>query len=178
MPLPLASAAGLLLMGFVGLVPAQAQSIREECSQKYQAAKAGDMLNGRSWTQFFSQCAHDARVGSSGTPTPEAVAAGTPAAPAAPAAPANPLKPATPPAAPKTPPVPAVPAAPAAAPSAAVFPSAISAKYQAEKPAKARMHTCLDQYNANKETNANGGLKWIITGGGYYSECNKRLKGM
>ena len=36
------------------------------------------------------------------------------------------------------------------------------------------MHTCLDQYNANK---ANGGLNWIQKGGGYYSECNKRLKG-
>jgi hypothetical protein len=37
--------------------------------------------------------------------------------------------------------------------------------------------TCLDQYNANKATNANGGLKWIQKGGGYYSECNKQLKG-
>jgi hypothetical protein len=24
---------------------------------------------------------------------------------------------------------------------------------------------------------ANGGLKWSVKGGGYYSECNKRLKG-
>jgi hypothetical protein len=39
------------------------------------------------------------------------------------------------------------------------------------------MHTCLDQYHANKANNANGGLKWIVKGGGYYSECNKRLKG-
>ena len=38
------------------------------------------------------------------------------------------------------------------------------------------MHKCLDQYNANKATNTNGGLKWIMKGGGYYSECNKRLK--
>jgi hypothetical protein len=29
----------------------------------------------------------------------------------------------------------------------------------------------------NKATNANGGLKWIQKGGGYYSECNKQLKG-
>ena len=41
---------------------------------------------------------------------------------------------------------------------------------------KARMHTCLDQYNANKANNGNGGLNWIQKGGGYYSECNKRLK--
>jgi hypothetical protein len=28
----------------------------------------------------------------------------------------------------------------------------------------------------NKASNGNGGLKWIQKGGGYYSECNKRLK--
>jgi hypothetical protein len=39
------------------------------------------------------------------------------------------------------------------------------------------MHTCVDQYNANKAGNANGGLKWIQKGGGYYSECTKKLKG-
>lgn len=39
------------------------------------------------------------------------------------------------------------------------------------------MHTCLDQYHANKAGGGNGGLKWIQKGGGYYSECNKRLKG-
>jgi hypothetical protein len=39
------------------------------------------------------------------------------------------------------------------------------------------MHTCLDQYKANKASNGNGGLKWIQKGGGYYSECNKRLGG-
>ena len=39
------------------------------------------------------------------------------------------------------------------------------------------MHTCLDQYNTNKTNNGNAGLKWIEKGGGYYSECNKRLKG-
>ena len=69
---------------------------------------------------------------------------------------------------------------PAAAPAAvgnAVFPSAVNPKYSKESAGKARMHTCVDQYNANKATNANGGLKWIQKGGGYYSECTKRLKG-
>jgi hypothetical protein len=70
----------------------------------------------------------------------------------------------------------AAPAAPKA-PGNAVFPTAVSPKYTNESPGKARMHTCLDQYNANKATNANGGLKWIQRGGGYYSECNKQLKG-
>jgi hypothetical protein len=59
----------------------------------------------------------------------------------------------------------------------ATFPSAVSPKYSSESAGKARMHTCLDQYNANKATNGNGGLKWIQKGGGYYSECNKHLKG-
>jgi hypothetical protein len=57
------------------------------------------------------------------------------------------------------------------------FPQAISPKYASEPAGKARMHTCLDQYRANKETNKNAGLRWIAKGGGYYSECNKRLKG-
>jgi hypothetical protein len=67
---------------------------------------------------------------------------------------------------------------PAAAPRGnAVFPSAVSSKYSSESAGKARMHTCLDQYRANKESGGNGGLRWIQKGGGYYSECNKRLKG-
>jgi flavin-binding protein dodecin len=70
------------------------------------------------------------------------------------------------------------PAKPAATTSTtAVFPTAVSSKYASEKAGRARMHTCLDQYNANKAKDANGGLKWIEKGGGYYSECNKRLKG-
>ena len=71
-------------------------------------------------------------------------------------------------------------AAPAPAPAAtgyAVFPHAIDSKYSKDSPGKGRMETCLDQYKANKANNGNGGLKWIEKGGGYYSECNKRLKG-
>jgi len=58
---------------------------------------------------------------------------------------------------------------------AAVFPSAVSPKYANQSAGKARMHTCLDQYKANKTANGNNGFKWIQKGGGYYSECNKRL---
>ncbi|MBV1831209.1 hypothetical protein HNW77_08805 [Komagataeibacter sp. AV436] len=67
-------------------------------------------------------------------------------------------------------------AAPEAATSA-VMPTAIAEKYSKEAAGTARMHTCLDQYNANKATNANAGLRWIQKGGGYYSLCNARLKG-
>jgi hypothetical protein len=59
----------------------------------------------------------------------------------------------------------------------AVFPSTIAPKYSGEKPDKARTLTCADQFNANKATNANDGLKWIEKSGGYYSECVSRLKG-
>jgi hypothetical protein len=142
--------------------PGSAQSVRKECSEKYQAAKAAGTLNGQAWPQFYSQCAAEAK-GSAAAPAaaPAATPATPAAAPAAPAA-ANPLKP-----------------KPAAAPTAvgsAVFPSAVSSAYASEKPGKARMKTCLDQYNANKATNGNGGLKWIQKGGGYYSQCNARLK--
>ncbi|MBA8876643.1 hypothetical protein [Phyllobacterium myrsinacearum] len=58
-----------------------------------------------------------------------------------------------------------------------VFPSVVSSKFAAEKPAKARMHTCLEQYHINKDNNALGGMRWIEKGGGYYKLCNDKLKG-
>ena len=39
---------------------------------------------------------------------------------------------------------------------------------------KARMLTCRDQYRANKDAGVTE-PKWTLEGGGYYSECNKRL---
>ena len=135
-------------------VPAQALT-SQECSAKYQAAKTAGTLNGQKWNDFRkAQCGADA----------------TPAAAPAAAAPAAPT--------PKT--AAKKEAAPAPAPVAtgnATFPSAVDPKYSSLSAGKQRFKTCDDQYNANKATNANGGLKWIQKGGGYYSECNKRLKG-
>ena len=133
---------------FVVAAPAQALT-SQECSAKYQAAKKDGSLGTQKWNDFRkAQCGADA--------TPAAAAP-------APAAPAKEAK---------------KEAAPAAAPSGpAVFPTAVNPKYSKESEGKARMHTCVDQYNANKTSNANGGMKWIEKGGGYYSECNKRLKG-
>jgi len=155
----------------------QADSVRSECSAKYQAAKTAGTLNGLSWNKFYSQCAAEAKAGDT-QPSAAAPPAATPAAPppvipsAAPAAP--------PPAAPKKT-VTAPPPAPAAPEPVAtgnvVFPSAVSPQYSNLTPGKARFKTCDDQYRANKATNGNGGLKWIMKGGGYYSECNKKLKG-
>jgi hypothetical protein len=138
---------------FAATSPAQALST-QECSAKYQAAKSAGTLNGQKWNDF-----RKAECGADATPA---------AAPAAPAAEAKPA------AAPK--PAAAAPAAPVPVGNA-VFPSALDPKYAKESAGKGRMHTCVDQYNANKASNGNGGLKWIQKGGGYYSECNKKLKG-
>jgi hypothetical protein len=134
----------------------------QECSAKYQAAKTAGTLNGQKWNDFRkAECGSDAAAAPAATPA---------AAPAAPKeAAAKPKKEAAPPAAPAA--APAVPAGPA------VYPSAVDPKYSKETAGKGRMHTCVDQYNANKAANANGGMKWIEKGGGYYSECNKKLKG-
>jgi hypothetical protein len=63
----------------------------------------------------------------------------------------------------------------AAPPKSSVFPSMVAPKYRQEPAAKGRLHTCRDQYQANKAANANGGLRWIQKGGGYYSACLKAL---
>jgi hypothetical protein len=151
----------IAVSGFAALVasaPAHALTM-QECSAKYKAAKADGSLNGQKWNDFRkAQCSADA----------------TPAA--APAAP--PVVAAPPPAAPKEAKREAAPAAAPAAPSGpAVFPNAVDPKYSQLSAGKQRFKTCDDQYRANKATGGNGGLKWIQKGGGYYSECNKHLKG-
>jgi hypothetical protein len=59
----------------------------------------------------------------------------------------------------------------------AAYPSAVNSNYANESPGKARMHTCLDAYNAAKASGTLGGAKWIQKSGGFYSACNARLKG-
>jgi hypothetical protein len=134
----------------------------QECSAKYQAAKTAGTLGGQKWNDFRkAQCGADATA----APTAAAPAAAAPAA-----APKEAAK--------KESKTEAKEAAAPAAPSGpAVYPNAVDSKYSKETAGKARMHTCVDQYNANKTSNANGGLKWIQKGGGYYSECSKKLKG-
>jgi len=144
---------------FAATVPAQALTT-QECSAKYQEAKKAGTLNGQKWNDFRkAECSADAAA------APTAAPAAAPAAPAAPkTAEAKPKKE-------------AAPAAAAMPVGNAVFPSALDPKYAKETAGKGRMHTCVDQYNANKATNGNGGMKWIQKGGGYYSECNRKLKG-
>jgi hypothetical protein len=156
-----ALAAGLFALagGFTlqASTPALALTMKE-CSTKYQAAKTGNTLNGQSWNDFRkTQCGD-----------------GAAATPAAAPAPANPMKPAT-----TTATAPAAPKPMAAPAGNAVFPSKVDPKYSQLSAGKQRFKTCNDQYNANKagNGNGNGGLKWIQKGGGYYSQCNARLKG-
>jgi hypothetical protein len=127
------------------------------CRAEWRANKAANQAKGITEKAYVAQC----RSGSSPAQTTTAPPASAPApVPSSPAAQTRPK--------------------PSAAPAAvgnAVFPSAVSGKYSSESAGKARFHTCLDQYRANKANGGNGGLKWIEKGDGYYSECNKRLKG-
>ena len=134
---------------FVATAPAQALTT-QECSAKYQAAKKDGSLGTMKWNDFRkAQCGADATAAApAAAPAATTGTAKSTAAPAAPAPVGN-----------------------------AMYPNAVDPKYSKETAGKGRMHTCVDQYNANKTTNGNGGMKWIEKGGGYYSECNKRLKG-
>ena len=127
--------------------PAQALTM-QDCSTQYKAAQAAGSVAGKSWNEFRkAECATPANAAVEPAPSPKA------AKPVA--------KPAT--------------AAAVDATGNAVFPKKVAAKYVGEPAGRARMHTCLDQYNLNKTNNGNGDLTWSVKGGGYYSECNKRL---
>ena len=147
--------------------PSQALSMKE-CSAKYRAARSAGTLGGLSWNEFRrAQCAAGAQA--------------APTAKQAPAAGTNPgwfggktaqqqqQQPSggtnwwggT----------------PKYSFGSAVFPQGISPKYAGMSAGKARMRTCLDQYRVNKTSGGNANLKWIQRGGGYYSQCNRQLKG-
>lgn len=165
---------GFAVLAAAAVSPAQALTT-SECSAKYQAAKTAGSLNGATWNDFRkTQCA--------ATATPAAAAAPVAAAPstskkAASKKATTPVAAAEEPSAANTENAPEPAASTIAAPAGVVFPKGVSTKYASESPGKARMHTCLDQYKANKANNALGGLTWIKAGGGYYSICNTRLKG-
>ncbi|RWO51120.1 hypothetical protein [Mesorhizobium sp.] len=119
---------------------------RAECGAKYRAAKTANTLNGMNWNDFRMS-----QCGASGSDDT------MPAADQA-SLTSQPEKPTV------------------TAPQGVTFPKAISTKYSSETPSKARMHTCRDQYHANKDAGTLGGLKWIQNGGGFYSLCNAALK--
>ena len=120
----------------------------KECSVKYQEAKASNSLGGLKWNDFRkAKCGADAADDETVPAEDEATYTNEPERPTT------------------------------SAPKSVKFPRGIASKFSSESQGKARMHTCLQQYYANKENNALGGLKWIQKGGGYYSLCNSRLKG-
>jgi hypothetical protein len=55
-----------------------------------------------------------------------------------------------------------------------MFPAVVARKYAGESAGRARLMTCRDQYRANKAAGITQ-PRWTEEGGGYYSECNKRL---
>lgn len=123
------------------------------CHRAFSDAKRAGTLNGQKYGDFKqSHC--------NGTAAPAQAPASAPAAASTPSASTA---------------APAAAAAPVASGNV-VFPARVSPEFASLTPGKARMQTCLAQYNANKSTGRNGSLKWIQKGGGYYSECNNRLK--
>jgi hypothetical protein len=118
-----------------------------ECSAKYKNAKADGSLNGMKWNDFRkSECGANAADDDTVPAMDEANYNDEPETPVA------------------------------KAPRGVKFPNGVSSKFSDETPAKARMHTCLEQYYANKDADTLNGLRWIQKGGGYYSLCNARLK--
>jgi hypothetical protein len=143
-------------LAFAAANPAHALTM-QECSAKYKAAQTAGTLNGQKWNDFRKeQCGSDTAAAPDAAPATPAAATTAEAKPGAAAQ---------------------TPAATTAPAGAAVFPAAIDPKYSKESAGKARRLTCAAQWKANKTTNATGGLKWIQKGGGYWSECNKKLKG-
>jgi len=148
----------------IASAPAQALTM-QECSSKYQAAKTAGTLNGEKWNDFRkSQCGADATTAATPAAPPPIV---PPEAEAKPSKSSKSSKSATS----------AAPAAPVETGNA-VFPMAVDPKFASEKPHMQRMHTCSEQWKANKANNTTGGMRWNQKGGGgFYSVCNTRLKG-
>ncbi|NVN86011.1 MAG: hypothetical protein HXX15_07955 [Rhodopseudomonas sp.] len=153
-------AAGLLSFGASSSASALTA---QECSAKYQAAKTAGTLGGQSWNDFRkAQCGSDAAAApaASDASAPKTAETKSEAKPDKSAA-KSVAKP--------------VAAPPSAGP--ATFPTAVDAKFAKEPAARARLHTCAESWKTNKAANTTGGLRWIQKGGGYWSECNKKLKG-
>lgn len=146
------------------------ENLMKACGDKWRGVREAESANGVTWPQFLARCRSDA------------------AAPRAPAAQLQAQAVQEPDRQAQTTRVPrsSASAAPprdqgpgetsARASVEPVFPEAISQRHASERPALARQRTCADQFKANKASEANGGLRWIEQGGGYWSQCNARLK--
>ena len=158
----------VIVLAFAASSSATALTMKE-CSAKYRAAKQAGLLNGRGWNEFRKvECGAPPDVPPTTAQNPFAPDAAMPASPPA----ANEEITADKGVLPST------LSRPSANNGSVVFPSSISPDYSNLSAGQARRKTCLDQYKANKNAvgSGNGGLFWIQSDGGYYSECNKRLK--
>ena len=121
----------------------------KECSALYQSAKAANTLNGMKWNDFRStKCTTDTQD----APDDADVAKDAP----------DPVEPAV--------------IANVSVPKGVKMPKAVNAQYADQSAGKARMHTCVDAYHANKDAGTLNGLRWIQKGGGFYSICNSKIK--
>ncbi len=163
--LSLATLAALSLAPFVLSSAANATTMAE-CSTKYKAAQTAGKLNGMKWNDFRkAQCGSEAAAATA-TPASTKMAAKKPTA----------MSTDQEPTAANTENMPEPAKTTAKAPKGVVFPNKVDTKYSTETAGKARMHTCLDQYKADKADNSLNGLAWIQKGGGFYSICNSKLK--
>jgi hypothetical protein len=163
--------AAVVAVAALAALPAGARTTSrlKACNEEWKAMKANNTVGDKKYADFRKECL--TRPAAETTTAP-----GTTTAAPAPGTAQTPPPPASRPPAAR---MPANPRAAAPDTSQATFPTAVSPKYANESAGVARRRTCLDQYNANKAAGGSGnaGLNWIMKGGGYYSECNKRLKG-
>ena len=131
------------------VAPARALTLKE-CGETYRAAKQGGTLNGMDWAAFRKEKCATSDAESVGADTVEIAEQQKKETSAA--------------------------VAPTVASAGVTFPTTLAAEFKTEKPAKARMKTCLQSYHDNKEAGTLNGLRWVQKGGGYYSLCNARLK--
>ena len=151
--------------------PAPRENLMKACGDEWRGVREAETANGVTWPQYLARCRAQAaerageRAGRQRASRPLPAPSASP-----PAAPARRAERAAQPA-PK-------PQAESQAPrtSAPVFPQEVAARHASERPALGRQRTCADQFKANKTTEANGGLRWIEQGGGYWSRCNAHLK--
>lgn len=167
------SLAALLAAG-LSVAPAHAMTAKE-CHAAFKTAKQNGSLNGQSYKAFkAATCGDTTKAAAPAAASATTPAAAAPTTTAAPAAPASAAAPDSSPAGTKAP---ITPKAAVASSGNVVFPTTVSPEFSKLSAGRARQKTCVAQYNANKANGGNGSLKWIQKGGGYWSQCNSRLKG-
>jgi hypothetical protein len=154
--------------GAANMENAAPENVMKICGDQWRAIKDTEAARGTTWPQYLARCRSEAAQ--SRTQADAAPAAGRATGASDSGAKPQALQQAS---------------AQSAGPSSGsvgekarslVFPPQVSAKFASERPQLARQKTCSEQFQANKAANANGGLRWVEKGGGYWSKCNAHLK--